>query len=580
MRIMESGRFRWMSLVILGGMLAGWPAGALGQEGSAAVPPTTNPRPEAAPSSDAYRELLDRLSKMEQRLDQVTKQNGDLSRENKGLAEQVHELSRQISIPGRQGEVTGARVDGAGVPGSAGAESMGGARVAGRGSEVERPPTAGGGSKTSGGDPTTTGRAQEVGNRHLGKLSLKSFYDYENDGFRWSTQDDEFTLGIRAMSQVDARIYQQTNQNPVSSGFYNPRSRIYFEGHFSKPISYEFSFQNFFDIVQLLDSYVNFNYDPRFQLRIGRYKTPFTYEWYRIHVWDLLAPERSLFANNYEGNRRFGLMGWGDLFDQRLEYAVGTFDSQRNSFQPFNNRQDVMAFLNFKPFYNKEEGSLLRDLQVGGSVDAGHEDQSTVPAVLRTNLSPSGAGVGVNSAANSAGVPFLAFNTDVREQGARALWELHAAYYYGGLTLLAAWQGGYESYAKTGGSPDRIPINGWFAQAGYLLTGETIRDRTLIDPLRPFDLRPGRFGLGAFELTARYNELDLNPRVFTAGLADPNLWTNRAEMTDVGFNWYLNKFVKVYFDWEHAMFAQPVYYRPGGLQKTSDLFWLRCQVYF
>ena len=34
-------------------------------------------------------------------------------------------------------------------------------------------------------------------------------------------------------------------------------------------------------------------------------------------------------------------------------------------------------------------------------------------------------------------------------------------------------------------------------------------------------------------------------------------------MVDLGLNWYLNKFVKVYFDWEHAMFAQPVYYRPG-----------------
>jgi phosphate-selective porin OprO/OprP len=564
MRILESGRFRWMSLVILGGVLADWPAVALGQEGSASVPPNSNPRPAVAPAPDAYRELLDRLGKMEQRLDQVTKQNEDLSRENKGLGDQVQDLSRQIRDPGRQGGVTGAGVDGTGMPGSG-----------------EGPPTAGGGSKTSGGDPTVTGRAQEVGNRHRGKLSLKSFYDFDNDGFRWATQDDEFTLGVRAMSQVDARIYQQPNQNPVSSGIYNPRTRIYFEGRFTKPFTYEFSFQNFFDTVQLLDAYLNFSYDPRFQLRIGRYKTPFTYEFYRIHVWDLLAPERSLFANNYEGNRRFGLMGWGDLFDERLEYAVGTFGTQRNSFQTFDNRQDVMAFLNFKPFYNKEEGSLLRDLHFGGSVDAGHENQPTVPAVLRTNLSPSGAGVGTTtSTANTASVPFLAFNPGVNEQGPRALWELHAAYYYGGLTLLAAWESGFESYAKTGGSPTRIPINGWFAQAGYLLTGETIRDRTLIDPLRPFDLRPGHFGLGAFEVTARYSELDLNPRVFTAGLADPNLWTNRAEMTDVGFNWYPNKFVKVYFDWEHAMFAQPVYYRPGALQKTSDLFWLRFQVYF
>ncbi len=52
-------------------------------------------------------------------------------------------------------------------------------------------------------------------------------------------------------------------------------------------------------------------------------------------------------------------------------------------------------------------------------------------------------------------------------------------------------------------------------------------------------------------------------------------------MVDVGMNWYLNRFVKLYFDWEHVMFDQPVYYRPGpALQKTSDLFWLRLQLYF
>src|SRR5260370_2272620 len=100
--------------------------------------------------------------------------------------------------------------------------------------------------------------------------------------------------------------------------------------------------------------------------------------------------------------------------------------------------------------------------------------------------------------------------------------------------------------------------------------------------VRPLDLRPGRFGLGAFEVTARYSELDLNPQVFTAGLADPNLWTNRAEMTDVGFNWYLNKFVKISFDWEHAMFGNPVVFNTmtGRKQVNSDMFWMRFQIYF
>ena len=67
-------------------------------------------------------------------------------------------------------------------------------------------------------------------------------------------------------------------------------------------------------------------------------------------------------------------MGWGLEFDNRLEYAVGTFNGQRN-LPAFNSRQDVMAFLNFKPFYNREEGFLLRDLHFGGSGDAGNENQ-------------------------------------------------------------------------------------------------------------------------------------------------------------------------------------------------------------
>ena len=185
------------------------------------------------------------------------------------------------------------------------------------------------------------------------------------------------------------------------------------------------------------------------------------------------------------------------------------------------------------------------------------------------------------SAGNSANLPFLAFKTGVLERGSRALWELHLAYYFGGLSLLGAWQSGQESYALgANGAPTRIPINGWFVQAGYLLTGETIRDRTLVDPLRPFDLRHCRFGIGAWEVTARFSQLDLDARVFTAGLADPQLWTNHAKMVDVGCNWYLNQFVKVYFDWEHAIFGSPVSSNNGGFRRSNDLFWVRTQLYF
>jgi hypothetical protein len=49
--------------------------------------------------------------------------------------------------------------------------------------------------------------------------------------------------------------------------------------------------------------------------------------------------------------------------------------------------------------------------------------------------------------------------------------------------------------------------------------------------------------------------MDFGRNIFTAGFADPNLWTNHVWSTDVGLNWYLNFYVKIMFDWEHVEFG-------------------------
>jgi phosphate-selective porin OprO/OprP len=116
---------------------------------------------------------------MEERLDQVTRQNEELSREVRELRAVSRDQSREFPEPGDATQL-GANPSGGTSSGSS--------------------PTAGGGSKTSGGDPTATGRAQEVGNPHLGKLAIKSYYDFDNDGFGWSTRDDEYTLDVRALT--------------------------------------------------------------------------------------------------------------------------------------------------------------------------------------------------------------------------------------------------------------------------------------------------------------------------------------------------------------------------------------------
>src|SRR5260370_26650901 len=124
LHLMEPGRCCWTFMMMLGWMLAAWPASAVAQEKSPSAPAITDPIWAVSPSSDARQDLLDRLRTIEQRLDQLTKQNENLSRENKALEAQMHDLRRQTSSPSQQGGMTVAK-SGTGSSGVTGARGDG-----------------------------------------------------------------------------------------------------------------------------------------------------------------------------------------------------------------------------------------------------------------------------------------------------------------------------------------------------------------------------------------------------------------------------------------------------------------------
>ena len=69
--------------------------------------------------------------------------------------------------------------------------------------------------------------------------------------------------------------------------------------------------------------------------------------------------------------------------------------------------------------------------------------------------------------------------------------------------------------------------------------------------------------------------MELGHNIFTAGLADPDLWSNHVWATDIGFNWYLNFYTKIMVDWQHAGFGNVVAMGPDKFSSTTDLFWLQ-----
>ena len=394
-------------------------------------------------------------------------------------------------------------------------------------------------------------------------------------GFELKTADDEFVIQFHNLTQIDGRFHEQGGQNPVHDTFAIPRQWWMLSGRITKPYEYFLSFQQGFDVLNLLDVFLNVHYDDRLQFKFGRFKTPFTYEFYTEPIQGLISPERSLFFNNFALNRSVGFMGWGRLFNTTvpLDYAVGLFNNARNSYVDTSDQKNILAYVNWRPFALLED-SPLENFVFGGSVQAGTQTNNPLPATLRTVVATSGNSVN--------GVPFLTFNNNVRESGPRAFWDLHAAWYYRHLSLIAEWQSGYQDYALATSlaAHDRVGIQSYYVQAGYFITGETVAGRNVVKPLRNFDIRKGRFGPGAIELQTRYNPLDLSRNIFSAGLVDPNLWTNNLYTVDTGFNWYLTQYSKVSFTWNHAVFGNPVLYNATASQKTSDLFLIRFQLYF
>ncbi|WP_439620462.1 OprO/OprP family phosphate-selective porin [Gemmata sp.] len=400
-----------------------------------------------------------------------------------------------------------------------------------------------------------------------------------NDGFALTSLDDQFELRLRLLAQNDAKLFTPTDQQPARSGMYIPRFRVYFEGQLTDPFQYELSVQRSVEgAFDVLDANVNVRFAKQFQVRFGRGLVPYSYDWYDHLEQYFIAPERGLFALNLGLSRQSGIMAWGEVWDERVRYAVGGFTGQLAGLADVNNSRDAVGYLNVRPFLKSASVPALRGLYFGGSIGLGTQAYEAELLPVRTSIQTSEN----DEAASSASSVFLDYNEGVVASGARRQGALHAGWYGLGFSVESeAYLGQFGVTRPETGVSALIPVTGYNVTVGYFLTGEEVLGRGPVDPRRPFTARRGT-GPGAFEPFVRYSELDYSRKVFTNGFADPDKWTRNAGVTDLGVNWYWNRYIKWTFDWQHASFGSPVLVNESkGKYATSlDLFWLRCQVYY
>lgn len=400
-----------------------------------------------------------------------------------------------------------------------------------------------------------------------------------SDGVKLFTPDEEFVLRLHVMAQSDGKLFLPGNQDPARSGVYLPRVRTYFEGDITKSFQYEVSLQRSVEgTFDILDANVNWRPMEQFQVKLGRFLVPYSYDWYDHLEQFFITPERGLFPLNFGLSRAGGGMVWGKLAEKRVEYAVGWFSGQVAGLADTNTTRDAVAYINTLPFRSSEKYPALRYLNLGGSIAVGDQQYAAEPLPLRTSLQSSDN----DEAAQGASAVFLDFFPGVTALGTRTQGALHAAWYVNSLSIESEFAAGRFGYAKEDGATTVLPVGGFHAGAGYFLTGEQVTDRSVVEPLRPFNPVSGQHGPGAIEPFARVSHLRLGSALFRDGLADSSLYTDRATIVDIGWNWYPNKYLKFYFDWQHASYGSPVLInrKSGTLRQTNDLLWVRAQLNF
>ncbi len=573
---------------------------------SAAQPPPAVPPPRSLESVPVPSPAATREAQLETRLRRMEEANQRLLQQFDALSKKYDDMSKRVSGGPATGAARGTTTSAAmsttaddfsayeiypggspiGPEGTIGRGTSGRYRRMGEGgaggevtySFAPPSPVRTGGDTTRGGGPArgpegTIGRRGTEGESRPVRVTV-------GNGLRFDTNDDEFQLQFHDLTQAELRNFPGLgDQSPLKTQFFIPRQRWYFTGRATKNLEFYTVINRGYGSLDLLDAFLNFNYDSRLQFRIGRTKTPTSYEYYQIAEGDLIAPERSLFIGNYAGNRQDGAMFHGVILDKRAEWALGVFNGPRRSFGDTNNDKDLYLFYNMRPFQNTDI-KALKIFNIGGAFNFGNERNPTQPQILATANDQT---TGQNDVViESLSPTFFAFNNNVVESGPRAQWSGWIAWYWNSFNILAEYDGGFQDYATSFNGPrTRVPLEGFSITPYYFITGERITRRVDIKPDNDFGFKNGRLtGLGAIEVYSRYSYMNIGQNVFAAGLSDPNLWSNQAYTVDTGFNWYLNRYTKIYFDWQHAVYGNAVYNGPNELRKTSNLFWIRFQLFF
>jgi len=223
----------------------------------------------------------------------------------------------------------------------------------------------------------------------------------------------------------------------------------------------------------------------------------------------------------------------------------GVGDARNATTTDFEDHREVEGRLFFQPFRNTKVSALQGlGFGVGGTYGNVFSNATGLPNTTGGTLA------GYNTDGQQQFFAYNPTNGTVVANGDH--WRIvpQAYYYWGPVGLLGEYAISHQRVSKGAASAD-LENTAWQISAGWVLTGEPAAYAGIV-PKHPFDPATGHWG--ALQLVARYAELDVDNAAFPV-FSNPATSASAARSWAVGFNWYLNKNLRVNTSFSRTTFS-------------------------
>jgi phosphate-selective porin OprO and OprP len=378
--------------------------------------------------------------------------------------------------------------------------------------------------------------------------------------FQIGNTDNSNFIRFRGTLHVDNRVFGGDSVAETADTFILRRVRPTFEGTFGGIYDFRFTpdFGGGRSIV--VDAYAAARFNPGFVVTAGKFKPPVGLERLQSGA-DIRFIERGL-PTNLVPNRDLGVQFSGDFSGGALSYQVGYFNgvtdgqSSDNLTTPdveVDSAGDYAARVFFQPFINSDNFNL-RGLGFGVGSTWVDVDGTATNTALSAYRSPGQQSVFAYRANTATGTTP---NNATFANGERLRLAPQFYYYRGSFGVLGEYTQVEQDVSRTVGGTtlsDTLTNSAWQVQLSWFASGE---DEAFRGFTPGSTWQPGKPGLGAFELVARYHELDVDDDAFTGGansFANPLAAVTKETAYGVGVNWYPWNTVKFSLNYELTSF--------------------------